>query len=149
MPDVRMVAAVGRPDPHAGEVPVVYVELAEGANATEKDILDWAKENVGERAAVPREIVIVPEIPLTPVGKIFKPRLRWDATRRVYEEELEALGGLAAECEVSVGEDKVHGTLVGIGVKPAEGVELSAIKEKIAQVLTRYTLHYEVTEIEA
>lgn len=40
---------------------------------------------VGKIGAVPKEVIITPEIPLTPVGKIFKPALRWDATKRVYE----------------------------------------------------------------
>ncbi len=147
MPNIRTVAAVGRPDPHAGEVPVVYVEVAEGADLTEEQIMNWARENVGERAAVPKEVVITPEIPLTPVGKIFKPGLRYDATKRAYEQELKALGDMAADYEVSVGEDKVHGTRVDIRVKPAAGRDLEAIKEKIAEILTRYTLHYEVTEM--
>jgi fatty-acyl-CoA synthase len=149
MPNIRTVAAVGRPDPHAGEVPVVYVEVAEGAQVTEDQIMEWAKQNVGERAAVPKEIVITPEIPLTPVGKIFKPKLRWDATRRAYEKELEALGELVAACEVAVGEDKVHGTRVDIRVKPAAGQDLAAVREKIDEILTRYTLYYEVAAMDA
>lgn len=147
MPNIRTVAAVGRPDPHAGEVPVVYVEVAEGANLTEKEIMDWAKENVGERAAVPKEIVITPEIPLTPVGKIFKPGLRYDATKRAYEEELHAIGDSLADYEVHVGEDKTHGTRVEIRVKPAAGTDMAAIREKIAELLKRYTLYYEVVEM--
>lgn len=147
MPDIRTVAAVGRPDPHAGEVPVAYVEVAEGANVTEKEIMVWAKENVGERAAVPKEIVITPEIPLTPVGKIFKPGLRYDATKRAYEEELQAIGDSLANYQVQVGEDKTHGTRVEIRVKPAAGTDMAAIREKIAELLKRYTIYYEVVEM--
>jgi len=147
MPNIRTVAAVGRPDPHAGEVPVAYVEVAEGANLTEKEIMEWAKENVGERAAVPKEIVITPEIPLTPVGKIFKPGLRYDATKRAYEEELQAIGESLAGYQVHVGEDKTHGTRVEIQVKPAAGTDMTAIREKLAELLKRYTLYYEVVEM--
>jgi len=92
---INMVAAVGRPDAHAGEVPVAYVEVSEGSSLTPDEIMKWARDNIGERAAVPKEIHIVDQIPLTAVGKIFKPALRWDATRRIYERELEALGDLA------------------------------------------------------
>ncbi|MBW1989930.1 MAG: acyl-CoA synthetase [Deltaproteobacteria bacterium] len=146
MPDIKMVAAVGRPDAHAGEVPVAYVEIAEGASVTEAEIMDWAKKNVGEKAAVPKEIVITPQIPLTPVGKIFKPALRWDATKRVYEKELAPLlDDLAESVEITVGEHKVHGTIVEIKIKPKTGVDEKTIKDKIAELLARYTLYYEVT----
>jgi fatty-acyl-CoA synthase len=148
MPNIRTVAAVGRPDPHAGEVPVAYVEVAEGADISEEQIMEWARQNVGERAAVPREIVITQEIPLTPVGKIFKPKLRWDATQRAYEEELKALDDMVEDVAVRVGEDKVHGTRVDISVKPQAGVDFADVKEKIAAILTRYTLYYEVHPME-
>jgi fatty-acyl-CoA synthase len=147
MHKIKTVAAVGCPDPHAGEVPVAYVQLAEGFEATEAEILQWARDHVGEKAAVPREIIIIPEIPLTPVGKIFKPLLRWDATRRIYENELKQLGGMVEDLQVKVGEDKVHGTRVAIVVKPAPGSNITAIRDKIAELLTRYTVYYEVGEI--
>ena len=94
-PDVRVVASVGRPDPHAGEVPVAYVEMVEGSKVTSDQILNYARYHIGERAAIPKEIIIVDKIPLTSVGRIFKPALRWDAIKRVYAEELAALGNMA------------------------------------------------------
>ncbi len=144
MKDVKLVAAVGRPDPHAGEVPVAYVEVAEGSGVTAEDVMAWARENVGERAAIPKEVVITPAIPLTPVGKIFKPALRWEATRNIYEEELAALGDLAESFDVTVGEHKVHGTIVSIRVKSAAGNSPEAIREKISEILARYTMYHEV-----
>ncbi|MGM0453321.1 MAG: acyl-CoA synthetase [Thermodesulfobacteriota bacterium] len=144
MPDVKMVAAVGRPDPYAGEVPVAYVQVSEGAGVDEPQVLQWAKDNVGEKAAVPKEVIITDQIPLTPVGKIFKPALRYDATRRVYEQELEQLGDMVEDLKVEVGEDKVHGTRVTLSVKPAAGHDMDAVKEKISELLARYTLYYEV-----
>ncbi len=144
MPDVKMVAAVGRPDAHAGEVPVAYVEIAEGSNLTSEAIMAYAKEHIGERAAIPKEIVVTQAIPLTPVGKIFKPALRWEATRQVYEEELAGLADMAESVEVAVGEDKVHGTRVTIRVKPAQGAFPEDIEKRIGELLARYTLAYEV-----
>lgn len=147
MPKIKTVAAVGRPDPHSGEVPVAYVELADGADMDAAEIMDWAKTHVGEKAAVPKEIIITPQIPLTPVGKIFKPALRWDATRRIYEEELKALGSMVNKLEIAVGEDKTHGTRVTISVALASGHDLSSVAKKIAEILKRYTVYYEVKEI--
>jgi fatty-acyl-CoA synthase len=140
--DVRVAAAVGRPDPHAGEVPVAYVQLQKGSGLTAEEILDHLKKEVGERAAVPKEVVILDEMPLTPVGKIFKPALRWDAIRRVYEQELQSLGKMADSVEVKVGEDKVHGSLATLIVKPAAGVSRKAIEDKVDELLGRYTIRY-------
>ena len=144
LPGIKLAAAVSRPDPHAGEVPVAYVEVAAGSTLTVDEIMDWAKKNVGEKAAVPKEIVITPQIPLTPVGKIFKPALRWDATKRMYEKEMEALSDLAHSVSVSVGEHKVHGTVVRITVTPRAGAQKKAIQDKIAEILARYTVYYEL-----
>jgi fatty-acyl-CoA synthase len=142
LPGVQVAAAVGRPDPHAGEVPVAYIQLQENAKLTEAHILEYLKEEIGERAAVPKEVYIVDEIPLTPVGKIFKPSLRWQSIQRVYESELQALGDLAERIEVSVNEDKIHGSIAEITIKAAQGVSTDGIKQKVEDILTRYTVKY-------
>ncbi len=142
LPGVQVAAAVGRPDAHAGEIPVAYVELQKGSDLTPEKILEYLKKEVLERAAVPKAVYVLDQIPLTPVGKIFKPALRWDAIRRVYEAELEALGEMAESTEVVVKEDKVHGVLAYLTVKRAEGVSEEEIREKVQSILTRYTVRY-------
>ena len=139
---VQLAAAVGRPDPHAGEVPVAYVQLQEGADLTPEQILDYLKREVGERAAVPKEVLILDRIPLTPVGKIFKPALRWEAIKQVYRKELQALGEMVDSVEVTVREDKVHGSLAIITVRPASGVSAGEIENKVDEILARYTVRF-------
>jgi len=143
-PEVKTVAAVPRPDAYAGEVPVVYVELVEGSKATADDIMAWARDKIGERAAVPKEVVIMDEIPLTTVGKIFKPALKFDATQRIYTEELKKLGDLAEGVEVSVGEDQVHGVLATIKVKSAAGAKADEIEAKVSEIFSNYTVRQKV-----
>lgn len=75
-PAVQLAAAIGRPDLHAGEVPVAYVQIRAGASATEDELLAFSRQEITERAAVPKHIHIVDQIPLTAVGKIFKPDLK-------------------------------------------------------------------------
>ncbi len=141
---VKLAAAVGRPDPHAGEVPVAYVELSEQTSLTPEEIMDWSRAHIGEKAAIPKEIFIVDQIPLTAVGKVFKPALRWDAIRRVYARELKALGPLAVSLEVSVTEDKIHGTSATIRIQPAPGTDRETLEKRVAEILARYTIHYQV-----
>ncbi len=75
-PAVQLAAAVGRPDMHAGELPVAYVQLRPGGHATEDELLCFARDQITERAALPKAIRLVAAMPLTGVGKIFKPELR-------------------------------------------------------------------------
>ncbi len=145
IPGVQLAAAVGRPDPHAGEVPVAYVQAQEGTDLTGEAIMEKVKDAIGERAAIPKEIHVIHEIPLTPVGKIFKPALRWDATRRIYEKELEGIEDAVESFEIAVGEHKVFGTEVNITVRPAGGVTAEEITRRISDILSRYTVHYTVT----
>jgi fatty-acyl-CoA synthase len=92
-PDVTAAAAVGRPDQHAGELPVAYVTLRPTARSQAEELRAWAGTRIPEAAAAPKEIIVVDEIPLTEVGKVFKPALRADAARRLVTAELAALGG--------------------------------------------------------
>lgn len=140
-----MAAAVGRPDAHAGEVPVAYVTLAENAAVGEGEIIEWARAHIGERAAAPKYVYIVDQIPLTSVGKIFKPALKWDAIQRAYADELSGLGNLARSVTVNVAENKIHGSSAAIHIQAADGVEAEQVKSRVAELLARYTVHYELT----
>jgi fatty-acyl-CoA synthase len=145
LPGVQVAAAVGRPDPHAGEVPVAFVQLQEAAELTPEQILDYLKAEIGERAAVPKEVIITEEVPLTPVGKIFKPALRWQAIQKVYRSELETLEDLLTSMDVTVTEDKIHGSMVAIVVKAASDISHDQIRERVTDILARYTLKYNLT----
>ena len=91
-PAVRAAAAVGRPDRHSGEVPVAYVVPAGPGPFDETGLLAWAGTAIGEPAARPKRIYPVTEIPVTAVGKQFKPALAADAAVRVVTEALAAAG---------------------------------------------------------
>jgi acyl-coenzyme A synthetase/AMP-(fatty) acid ligase len=123
-PAVAFVGAIGQPDAHAGEVPAAYVELVQGASVTEAELLEHARAHVHERAAVPKHVEILPELPKTAVGKIFKPDLRKLAIRRVYNQ---ALAGADVAAEVAeVVEDRKLGLVAHLrrtGTASEEDVE--------------------------
>jgi fatty-acyl-CoA synthase len=103
-PAVSLAAAVGMPDAYAGELPVCYVALKPGLRATEAELHDHARHTIAERPAWPKQIHLVDAIPITSVGKIYKPQLRCDAamrevTRLVHDE----LALVDAQVEVSEG----------------------------------------------
>ena len=91
-PAVRAAAAVGRPDRHSGEVPVAYVVPAAPGRFEEADLLAWAGTAIGEAAARPKHIHPIDAIPVTEVGKHFKPALAVDAAVRAVTDALTAAG---------------------------------------------------------
>ena len=144
LPGVQTAAAVGRPDPHAGEVPVAYVQLQKGSELTSDRILEYLQKAVGERAAVPKDVFVLDAIPLTPVGKIFKPALRWDAIRRTYEQELEAVRDAVESVVVDVSEDRAHGTMANVKIRAKETASREVLERRVADLLARYTVRYKV-----
>ena len=75
-PAVQLCAAVGAPDAYAGELPVVFVTLVPGATVSEAELLAFAAEHVDEAPAKPKAVTILEAMPMTNVGKIYKPELR-------------------------------------------------------------------------
>jgi fatty-acyl-CoA synthase len=116
-PDVAFVGAIGEPNAHAGEVPAVYVELCAGCSATPEALIEFARKHVPEPAAVPKHVEILPELPKTAVGKIFKPDLRRRAITRVFDAALRDAGLDVRVAEVV--EDKRRG-LVAL-LEPGRG----------------------------
>ncbi|AXI48203.1 acyl-CoA synthetase [Sulfitobacter sp. SK012] len=100
-PAVALAAAVGMPDAYAGELPVCFVQLLPGADVSEEDLRQHAQNTVDERPAWPKRILVVDTIPLTTVGKIYKPSLRCEAARlRVVDLVQNELGLSPAGVEV-------------------------------------------------
>ena len=97
---VAFAGAIGQPDAHSGEVPCAYVELVEGADVTPEALIDFARDRIPERAARPKHVEIMPELPKTAVGKVFKPDLRRRAIARVYDAALAEAGAAARVAEV-------------------------------------------------
>ncbi|RVV99586.1 acyl-CoA synthetase [Mesobaculum littorinae] len=97
---VAVVGAIGQPDAHAGELPCAYVELCAGSTATPDELMAFARDRIHERAAYPKYIEVLDELPKTAVGKVFKPDLRRRAIARVYNEALEHAGVAAEVSEV-------------------------------------------------
>lgn len=89
-PAVASAAVVGRPDPMHGEEVVAFVALRAGADATAEQLIAYARGQISA-AKYPREVHLVPAIPLTSVGKTDRKALRegrgqWPrATQSSYE----------------------------------------------------------------
>ena len=93
---MHICAAVGAPDPYAGELPIAFVTLAEGADVSEADLVAYAAAHVDEGPARPKRVIVLEHMPMTNVGKIYKPDLRRLATavsvQAVVERVLQGAG---------------------------------------------------------
>jgi fatty-acyl-CoA synthase len=67
---------------------MLFVASQRGAIIDVAALADFITEHVAEPAARPKAIELLDEIPLTPVGKIFKPRLREIAAERAVRQML-------------------------------------------------------------
>jgi fatty-acyl-CoA synthase len=75
-PHVDLVAAVGMPDIYAGELPVAFVTLKGSAKVSPTQLREYALERINERPAAPKEVFVIPDMPVTAVDKVSKLNLR-------------------------------------------------------------------------
>lgn len=136
-PAVQLAAAVGRPDVHAGELPVAYVQLKPGTEVTEDELLSFAREQIGERAAVPKAIRLVTALPLTSVGKIFKPELRQREIGDALRAALHDAGAPISRIEV------INDPRLGIQVEVT--LTGNAAAAMVREVLGQFTFRFEVS----
>ncbi|MBB4930608.1 fatty-acyl-CoA synthase [Lipingzhangella halophila] len=132
-PDVTAAGAVGRPDVHAGEVPVAYVTLAPGAEATQDELRAWAAERVPEQAAAPKVVTVLEALPVTDVGKPYKLELRADATGREFTEALSGIAGVEG-IDVGIEEGSVTAT-----VRVAADADQALVKAALGQYAVHWT----------
>ena len=130
---VAFAGAIGQPDSYAGELPCAYVELIEGGVATPEELTEFVNARVSERAAQAKYLEILPELPKTAVGKVFKPALRKSAITRIFNE---ALVNASTDARVvSVIEDKQRGLVAQVSG--------SADDAAITEVLGEFTRPWE------
>lgn len=72
---VLETAVVARPDPRWNEVPVAYIVLAEGAQATADELDEHCRAHLA-KFKVPKAFYFIDELPRNPTGKVLKRELR-------------------------------------------------------------------------
>jgi fatty-acyl-CoA synthase len=138
-PAVLYAASIGEPDRDKGEMPIAYVQLRPGLSASEPELLAHCRHQITERAAVPCAVRIIEAMPLTAVGKIFKPALRLDAVRhcvRRVAAQLDGAGMIGVEVRDASGTIAV--------VLTARDPSMAEALENVRRELERYTFRIEV-----
>ncbi len=141
-PAVHLAAAVGKPDSRVGEVPVAYIQVKGEGSFSEQDMIAFCTENISERAAVPKRIIVIDEMPLTGVGKIFKPRLRYNAIELAFKDSLAPLNSKGVEFNVSVDDDERFGQLAEIEIS---GSSEGDLESTVSDLLKGYSVRYQLS----
>jgi fatty-acyl-CoA synthase len=143
-PAIALAAVVGEPDAYAGELPVAFVQLKPGTQVDLNELLAFVAERTPERAAVPVHLYTIDAVPLTAVGKVFNPALRWEAARRAVTRKLADLRLPAEALAVAVGPHSEHGTLITVEVAGVPESEREALRQQVDERLDPLVLRHEI-----
>ncbi|MCB1475070.1 MAG: AMP-binding protein [Rhodobiaceae bacterium] len=142
-PAVQVSAAIGRPDARRGEMPIAYVQLKAGSDVSADELIALCQEQISERAAVPIEIITLPAMPMTAVGKIAKPQLRVDATTRVVREVVSQMAPSAEIRDVTVDQTGKR-PVARIALTVPES-EKASVTQKLEEAFTSFEFSTELS----
>lgn len=140
-PLVELAAAVGKPDAHAGELPVVFVTLRPEARSDEPGLLAHARASIAERAAVPVNVFVIDDMPMTAVNKIFKPALRERAIARAIEDVVRSVCGPVV-VRTSVGPHERFGTSAEVSIALDDRSDRAALVRRTEAELGKLPIHW-------
>ena len=143
-PGVALVAVVGEPDAYAGELPVAFVQLKPGVSVDAGELTEFVRERTPERAAVPVQVYFIDAIPLTAVGKVFKPALRWDGAQRAVSRMLADLPPPGVTIKVEAGPHAVHGGLITVRVSGVSDAARTSLAQQVEQRLDPLVTKHEI-----
>lgn len=137
---VQISAAVGMPDQYAGEVPALFVVPSRGVQLDVEALKDHLEANVHEPPARPRNVMMIDALPVTAVGKIFKPALRDLAIREKVLLELARLCGPDASATVEVSQDAHKRIVVEVRLKGVSDDGLAQLDAALRPLPQTYRL---------
>jgi len=139
-PGVQMSSAVGMPDAYAGEVPIVFVVPSPGQTIDLAQLRDHLERNVNEPPAKPKRVVQLEALPVTAVGKIFKPTLRDLAVQEKVRSEIDRIFGPDVAADIRVEKDARLNTLVHISVASDDQERTKAFTESLTPLPQTYRI---------
>jgi len=145
-PDVLASGAVGMPDAYAGEVPVLFVVPRCDTVLDVSALMFHIGKNISEPPAKPKHIFVVPSLPLTAVGKVFKPKLREQAIVEKLKMEIARI-----DARVEIAAIRIEGGREGTYCANIElasgftGIEAEALESRLNAELRDLSIPFFVT----
>jgi fatty-acyl-CoA synthase len=143
-PAIELAAVVGEPDAYAGELPVAFVQRRPDATVDAAELLAFVRERAPERAAVPVQLYFIDAIPLTAVGKVFKPALRLDAARRAVDRLLADLARDGIAIRVETRAHAEHGDLISVCMAGVADAARAALGRQVDARLDPLAMKHEI-----
>ena len=138
--NVDISAAVGMPDQYAGEMPALFVVPEPGTQIDIDALKTYLGANLHEAPARPKSITVIDALPVTAVGKIFKPALREMAIKEKVRLEVLAICGPEASAKVTVGFDARRNIVVDVLVNGAEPDTLAKLETELKPLPQTYNI---------
>lgn len=139
-PGVQMSSAVGMPDAYAGEVPILFVVPSPGQTIDLAQLREHLERNVNEPPAKPKRVVLLDALPVTAVGKIFKPTLRDLAVEEKVRSEIDRIFGPDIAADIRVEKDARLNTLVHISIDSNDADRVKALTESLTPLPQTYRM---------
>ncbi len=139
-PGVQMSSAVGMPDAYAGEVPILFVVPSPNQSIDLARLREHLDVNVHEPPARPKRVVLLDALPVTAVGKVFKPTLRDLAVQEKVRTEIERIFGADTHADIDVDKDDKLNTLVRISVTSTDKARLDQLAEALSTLPQTYRI---------
>ncbi len=139
-PGVQMSSAVGMPDAYAGEVPILFVVSSPEHAIDLQQLQEHVERNINEPPAKPKRVVVLESLPVTAVGKIFKPALRDLAVKEKVRSEIDRIFGAANRADIHVDKDDKLNTVVRISVDTDDAGRIRALAESLSSLPQIYLI---------
>ncbi len=133
-PAVALSAAVGMPDGYAGELPVIFVALAPGQSVDTAELQRYIGDRIPEPPAKPRHLFVLDSIPVTGVGKIYKPALRDMALVYKLRMEIADLQQPVALVDIAAAND---GTEATVTLRATAPIDRAVCAERLSAAWAR------------
>ena len=98
------------------------------------------ERNVNEPPARPKRVVLLDALPVTGVGKIFKPTLRDLAVQEKVRTEIDRIFGAATAADIQVEKDDKLNTLVRVSVGSSDEALLNELAESLSTLPQTYRI---------
>jgi len=122
-PGVSISIAIGLPDRYAGELPMAYVVRVADSQISAEQLIEHCANTMSERAAIPKRIEFIDAMPLTAVGKIFRPTLRQQITETLVKE---VLASISISAQVASDIEKKRGLVIRIDVDDKSTIDATS-----------------------
>jgi fatty-acyl-CoA synthase len=139
-PGVQMSSAVGMPDAYAGEVPILFVVPSAGHAIDLNQLQEHIERHIHEPPAKPKRVVLLASLPVTAVGKIFKPALRDLAVKEKVRAEIDRIFGAATDADIHVDKDDKLNTLVRVLVASGDTTRMQELTESLSSLPQTYRI---------